>query len=340
MRSDRNGSPLNRPRKNMLINITESALRKQIEKLRRLGLMPSVEAAAESYGAGVFDAADLIAIGSRESNYADKYLRVAGDGGNGFGWLQADRRSFPEWIRTGEWKDAGKGFLMGAKILRSKLADTIECEGVRFTVTDKRGRVFTCPKGKRLTERERYRVALAAYNCGRWAHYHVSKNRDVDAGTTGKDYAIDVSLRAAFIRAELKRDVRATIAPHSFITAAVAPTIEEEPQALPRVNEATAAPPEPDGSPFPAAGNGSPDSLTFNDVKETVTTHVSKDSAMRVLKRAGVPTGSFLLTLWGAGVAGKVVLVVAGVIALCIAGYLVKRFFKQIKSAVVKAVKG
>lgn len=311
----------------MLINITEAQLRKQIEKLRRLGLLPSVEAAAEAYGGDVFDAADLIAIGSRESNYDDKYLRVAGDHGNGFGWLQADKRSFPEWIRTGEWKDAAKGFLMGAKILRSKLTDTIECEGVRFTVTDKSGRKFVCPKGRKLTARERYRVALAAYNCGRWSHYHVSKGRDVDAGTTGKDYAIDVSRRAAFIRQELKR-VGATIKPNSLITAAVAPQPDEQPPPLPRRSEATAAPPEPEVT------------LTFNDVKETAAKHVSKDAGMTALKRVSIPTGSFLLTLWGAGVAGKVVLIVAACLAVCIIGYLVKRFFKQIKSAVVKEVVG
>lgn len=303
------------------MNITESQLRKQIEKLRALKLLPAIEAAAETYGAGVFDAADLIAIGSRESNFNDKWLKVAGDAGNGFGWMQADKRSFPEWIRTGAWKDPAKAFEMGARILRDKLADTTGCEGVRFTVRDKAGRVYTCERGKRLSKRERYMVALAAYNCGRWAHYHVSKGRDIDTGTTGKDYAADVAERARFIRGVLKRDGRATLQANSFITAAVVPTIETVPAPMPEVSNSPAQD-EP--------------KFEFKDV----TRHVSKDAAMSFVKKVSVPASGALVTAWSAGLQGKIVLVAGLLIALVIVVMAVRKYQKQLRRAVAEAIKG
>lgn len=292
-----------------LINITPRQLSAQLNKILRLGLLPAIEQAAATYGANVFDAADLIAIGSRETNYADKYCRVAGDKGNGFGWLQADRRSFPEWIRTGAWKEPENAFLMGAKILRAKLTDTIECEGVTFKATTLKGVTYST-LGKRLTARERYMVALSAYNCGRWAHFHISKGRNVDNGSTGKDYALDVSRRAAFIRAELARRESegvplVAIKPNAFIT-----TVE------PTVTVKTPAPlPQPSPSPAPPE----PETLTFADLEDMASVeNVSRVISERAKVRAafGVICGFLAST----SLSVKLIIAVA-IAALFLAAY-------------------
>jgi hypothetical protein len=187
--------------KPVLHRVSERNLRKQYDQVIREGWLAFFEdAATEFFPKGEYDAADLIAIASRETNLNKKYLREAGDHGNGFGLMQADRRSFLSSSLRARGAIRKNSIRMGAKVLSQKLKDTRACEGRQFTVKNLAGGVYTCPSGKHLTERERYRVALSAYNCGRWAHYHASKGRDVDYGSTDKDYSLDVAARAVYVR--------------------------------------------------------------------------------------------------------------------------------------------
>lgn len=188
-----------------MINITDKQLTKQIEWAIAQGWLNYYQAAAATYSMGVFDVADYMAITSRETNFQPKYLKVPGDNGHGFGPMQADGRSFHDWITTGAWKLPDKALLMGAHVLATKYAEVRGCEGHPLSVTDHSKKTYSIPKAIVLTPNQRYAVSIAAYNCGLWSLYHVSKGRDFDFGTTGADYAHDVSSRAIWIRTFLSR---------------------------------------------------------------------------------------------------------------------------------------
>lgn len=181
------------------MNLTARQLRQQFDAVVSNGWWAHLEAAARQYfPAGEFDAFDLFAVGSRETNWNPKYLREPGDRGHGFGPMQIDSRSFPDWIRTGQWRDPRAAIMKGAEVLRAKLDQVRQKEGKTITVTSRK--VAYRVTGKRLADWERKKVALAAYNSGQWAHYHASKGRDPDRGTTGADYGADVLERAETAR--------------------------------------------------------------------------------------------------------------------------------------------
>lgn len=178
------------------MNITRAQIVTQFKRAVRLGWLPFFEAAAN----GVFDASDLLAIASRETNLDPKWLTKAGDNGNGFGLMQADKRSFPEWIKTGEWKDPAKSIVMGAKILNDKREVILKGVGKRNAVKDsKTGKTYVFT-GLGVNEAESRSIAIAAYNSGGWAYYKFSTGKPIDSSTTGKDYSEDVIHRARVFR--------------------------------------------------------------------------------------------------------------------------------------------
>lgn len=182
------------------MNATRKQLTTQFNRAVALGWLPFFVEAVKAHTAGFFDAADLMGIASRETNLESIWLKKAGDNGHGFGLMQADVRSFPEWIKSGKWRDAREGILMGALVLMKKLADVRACIGRRCEVkSSKTGEISTFI-GKRVEGAELQQVSIASYNAGRWGHYAVSKGRSADAFTTGKDYSGDVIERAAFFR--------------------------------------------------------------------------------------------------------------------------------------------
>src|SRR3954470_19355806 len=105
------------------MNITRAQLKAQFARAERLGWLPHFHEAAETITKGYFDVADLLAIASRETNLDPKWLKKPGDGGHGFGLMQIDIRSFPEFTASPDWKDARKGILYGAKVLMQKWHD-------------------------------------------------------------------------------------------------------------------------------------------------------------------------------------------------------------------------
>jgi len=181
--------------------LTRSQSQLQYDRAKRLGWIPFFFEAAKTHTHDLFDAADLMAIGSRETNLDPKWLTKAGDGGHGHGLMQIDDRSFPEFTKSEYWKDARLGILYGAKVLRQKWDDTQSSIGKRRII---KGNAFI---GKDVGQGyEAQQVAIAAYNCGRWAHYNVSKGKDVDRTTTGRDYSSDVLGRSAQFRELLTAD--------------------------------------------------------------------------------------------------------------------------------------
>lgn len=178
----------------------------QFDRAADIGWLPFFIEAAKTHTSGFFDEADLLGIASRETNLDPKWLKKAGDGGNGFGLMQADVRSFPEWIKSGKWRDAREGILMGARVLMQKWTDVQDCIGKRRSARSSKTGKLSFFVGKDVgTSAEAQKVSIAAYNAGRWAHYAVSNNSSADKLTTGKDYSSDVIARAAFFRPLIKK---------------------------------------------------------------------------------------------------------------------------------------
>ena len=189
------------------MNITKAQLKTQYERAKSRGWIPHFQEAANTITKGYFDTADLMAIGSRESNLDPKWLTKPGDHGNGFGLMQADKRSFPEFTKTEAWKDARTGILFGAKVLMQKWHDNQTGIGLKRGVQSSKTKRMSYFVGKDIGQgAEAQRVAIASYNAGRWPAYAVANGSDPDRYTTGKDYSQDVIARAKVFRELLAKD--------------------------------------------------------------------------------------------------------------------------------------
>ena len=128
----------------------------------------------------------LMAIASRETNMRN----IIGDGGHGFGLMQIDIRSYPDFCHSGGWRNVSLGIQTGAQVLDSKRTQIEHGVGNHLTVA---GYQFV---GLPLAPAQLERCAVAAYNCGLWAYYAFSKGQDPDRFTTGHNYSADVLARA------------------------------------------------------------------------------------------------------------------------------------------------
>jgi hypothetical protein len=177
-------------------------LRAAFDRARKLGWLPFFKDAADKYR---FTPELLMAISYRESGLNPKYLQEAGDNGHGYGLMQADIRSYKEWIDSGKWKDARECIFKGAEVLDSKRTEIKNLQKKEITVKTLAGQKYTFV-GKEITEPDLLRVAVAAYNCGLWAYYHYSKGHDIDRGTTGQNYSRDVLAHTAQLKELLEAE--------------------------------------------------------------------------------------------------------------------------------------
>jgi hypothetical protein len=150
--------------------MTEAETRTQLATARGIGLMEAYRAAAAETG---IDVAVLLGKDSRESR-----LTLAlgpdcrGDGGNGYGISQIDRRFFPAFTSRVGPCNHRQYIRKGAEILRSEI--------------DALGSV---------------KAGLAAYNAGTEAvRTALQQGRAPDSVTTGRNYAADVLGRAKDFR--------------------------------------------------------------------------------------------------------------------------------------------
>ena len=207
------------------MNATRAQLKSQYKRAKNLLWVEHFREAANTITAGYFDTADLMGIASRETNLDPKWLTKAGDRGHGFGLMQIDKRSFPEFTKSNRWQDARQGILYGARVLMQKWADVEGNAGKRLTVTNsKTGKryAFTSP---RVSGAIAQTVTIAAYNGGRWAMYGYANGGDPDKYTTGKDYSSDVMARARVFRELLAADGMLDL---PFSTAAAARPSEKQ----------------------------------------------------------------------------------------------------------------
>lgn len=186
-------------------------LRQEYQRVREQGWIPFFV-----HAGGAFDwpASVLMGIASRETNMGGRELRPGvfewltrlGDGGHGYGLMQIDGRSFPEWTKSECWREAGEGIAKGAEVLAGKRDGLRKRAGQLLAVRDSRSGETYRFRMPRFEGDALNRAAIASYNCGDWAGYHVSRGRDVDYGTTGKDYSSDVLARAEHFRRWLEAD--------------------------------------------------------------------------------------------------------------------------------------
>lgn len=169
---------------------SEDLYKKQFEKASSSGWDQMLIDAAKKRG---LRPEVLAAIASRETNMRN----ISGDGGHGKSVMQIDDRAHPEFAKNDWQNNVRLGFEKGADVLKQNMDWLVKNAGKESSVTDRSGRKyqFTVPKleGKSLEQ-----TAIAMYNSGRFAPYHVSKGRSPDYGTTGKDYSADVLKRSEY----------------------------------------------------------------------------------------------------------------------------------------------
>jgi hypothetical protein len=296
------------------MNISKSEIKNQFDRALKFGWLPHFSAAVLSHTPGFFDEADLLAVASRETNLDPKWLTKAGDKGNGFGLMQADRRSFPEFTRGDGWKDAKTGILFGARVLMMKWKDTERCMGERVTVRSSKGGFYDFI-GKKLAPAELQTVSISAYNCGRWAHYCISTGRKVDQFSTGGDYSSDVQARAAEFRRLFAEWSAKTTAQSLAATATVQPTDNAA--------ESTA-------EPVALTPTEDAENAKIKDFSDKYLKHCKNDSVKNILAVVGVRATSSVSTVWAIGLSGKIALILTLAAILGFSAYALVYYRKRI----------
>lgn len=146
------------------------------------GWLPSFESAGKEFD---FNPTLLMAIASRETNMRN----IIGDSGHGYGLMQIDKRSYPQFCSSGEWKDVAKGIRQGALVLDAKRTQIKNLQGKPIRIS-----VYST-LGMPIDDHDLLVVSIAAYNCGLWSYYSYSKDGDPDRYTTGRNYSHDVISR-------------------------------------------------------------------------------------------------------------------------------------------------
>jgi hypothetical protein len=173
-------------------NWTPNDLKKQFNRANGDGWVAFFDQAGKDYK---FSTHILMAVSSRETNIKN----IIGDGGHGYGLMQIDDRSFPDWCHSGVWEDANAGVQKGALVLDDKRESVRNGQGKTLKV--KIGGKDVSFVGKpNLTPAELLQTALAAYNSGLKAYYGLSVFDDPDRFTTQKDYSADTLARAAVFK--------------------------------------------------------------------------------------------------------------------------------------------
>lgn len=168
---------------------TDNDVKRQFDRAEKNGWLPLFAKSAADCG---FDRAVLIGIASRETNMRN----IVGDGGHGYGLMQIDDRSFPDFCHSGLWQDVGAVIDKGAHVLKEK-RDTIRAgQGKALKI----GAKFNFTGKPNLTDAELLATSIAAYNSGLWAYWGLSTKGDPDLKTTMHDYSADTLKRIALLR--------------------------------------------------------------------------------------------------------------------------------------------
>lgn len=176
--------------------IQKTFLRLQFFAAKKLGYLKAIEAAATEK----FPVHLLLAIASRETNLNPYYATHPGDKGNGFSLFQIDKRSHYTWLKNNNWKDQGVSAKKAVEILNGIESRVIIASSQKVVIaTTLQGKSYSTLT-KAIPIDRLLQIVVASYNCGMWSYYHFCKGRDIDTGTTGKDYSKDVLYRAKIFK--------------------------------------------------------------------------------------------------------------------------------------------
>lgn len=93
---------------------------------------------------------------------------------HGYGYTQIDIASYPDFVKSGDWKDPFKTICKAIAVLEEK-------------------RAYLEPKFPNVKGDSLYRAITAAYNCGQGSVAHVlNEGKDIDARTYNHDYSREV----------------------------------------------------------------------------------------------------------------------------------------------------
>ena len=143
-----------------------------------------------------FDLKYILGVASRETNCQN----VIGDHGHGFGIMQIDIGSFPEWCASNAWKDVSQAADKGCEVLRGKVKSIIALQGKRMI---SRHGEYTCPAN--LSDDDIIHYAIAAYNCGEGNAMYGGSQGNVDLCTAHGTYSADVLARAEIFQGLIEK---------------------------------------------------------------------------------------------------------------------------------------
>jgi hypothetical protein len=119
------------------MNISERDLRRQLERIRKDNWLAWFQESARRQGTTT---AELLALGSRETNL--KNIRGDFRGGvyHGFGVLQVDIGTDPDYCRNWTPKNVEPSIRRGSEILASKLTQVVKGQNKTLSVLARRKR--------------------------------------------------------------------------------------------------------------------------------------------------------------------------------------------------------
>jgi hypothetical protein len=291
----------------MSINPIPRWLVVQYDRAKTNGWITSFRDAAGKYNHKI---EDVMAIASRESNM-DNIKGDFRDGSyHGYSLMQLDIGSHKKFIQSGEWLNAGKAIMKGAEALAEKRDLIIKASQQKSCVIKFRSGQSVKFTPKPFTDEELRRMTLAAYNCGLASYYHFSCGRDIDSGTTGKNYSRDVLERSKDFADILARDAIGKQANDRVIEQ------HDTPDAL--------------VTPRPGEQN----LWNFDTIKSKYEAHadlLQKPSIKAVGVRAGVKVVGGLTTIWGAGLHGKIAITLTTILIGGVASWVIYKYRVQIK---------
>lgn len=171
------------------------SLVEQFNKVIKRGWLPVFQREAQRIGEST---AQLLAIGSRETNLENIRGDFRDGHYHGFGILQVDIGTDPDYAR--EWTPTNfePGIVKGAEIYIRKFRQIGPIQGKSVHI---RNIIF---HGKEMGADDHRRITTAMYNNGLWPYYAYSVGKDIDSFTTGKNYGKDVYSRAMYFAALLE----------------------------------------------------------------------------------------------------------------------------------------
>lgn len=187
------------------MNATRRDLEAQFNRVLQLGWLPWFQREAKRAGTTT---SHLLGIGSRETNLKNIRGDFRNGHYNGFGVMQVDIGTDAAYARAWTPANVEPSIVRGVDIYLWKARDTKACVGKKTSI---RSRSFV---GRAVEADDLRRVSTAAYNCGRWGHYHFSRGEHVDSTTTGDDYSRDVYDRAVVFADILEERGLETMAVH------------------------------------------------------------------------------------------------------------------------------